>query len=241
MVKSVLSRKWKFLVQVDRLLAESLVDLSSLPSHLEQVPTKVCLRIELSSEKLDSSGMLIAIKDLNSIVDHLLASLNSDHRVWRSLESILVYLKALLQEHLGHDARFNMDLFSLSFENGLEVEVSTLDFLIKKDYWLKVHHSLETDRRSNEPIRHGHDMRLKVALQYEVFKGLLGQVQEMSKVVQKEILDRYNNVFLNKYFPTPTGEVLTTSFFETLKRKGLNPFSIELDETSRNTFKATTK
>lgn len=239
MLRSVLSRKWNFLVQVDSKLVASLVEENTLPHQFETIPTKVSLRIDLSSKSFDSTGMIIAIKDLNSIVEHLLASLNSDARVWRSLDALLVYLKALLQEHLGHDQRFQLDRFQLGFENGLEVEVAPRNYIVKKDYSLKVHHSLETDAYNDQPIRHGHDMRLKVAMQYEVFKDVLGRAQEMSKVVQKEILDKYNNGFLNRYFATPSGEVLTTSFFKTLKAKGLKLFAVELEETPRNTFKTT--
>jgi 6-pyruvoyltetrahydropterin/6-carboxytetrahydropterin synthase len=99
--------------------------------------------------------------------------------------------------------------------------------------------------KCNNPYGHGHNYKLEVTLQGPVDErtGLLADLSYVDRVVQEEILDRYDHKHLNMDVPdfrelNPTTENLVKVIWERLAPRLQHPplYRVTVRETDRNIF-----
>tara|TARA_Y100000310_G_scaffold325538_1_gene389156 strand:- start:902 stop:1234 length:333 start_codon:yes stop_codon:yes gene_type:complete len=78
---------------------------------------------------------------------------------------------------------------------------------------------------------HGHTYKLEVTVEGPLNKdGIVVDFGDLKKVVKKEILDKYDHKYLNKFFDNPTAELVVKEFHKIL-RKDFNIVRLRLWET----------
>ena len=86
---------------------------------------------------------------------------------------------------------------------------------------------------------HGHSYKFEVTVIGEIIKdgpkeGMVMDFADLSKVVNSEILEKWDHQFLNDILPfTTTAENLATEIFKILKANGLNVTKVRLWETAK--------
>lgn len=81
---------------------------------------------------------------------------------------------------------------------------------------------------------HGHTYRLIVEIFGEIDdKGWVMNFKDLKNIVKELVIDKYDHVFLNDFFPLSTAEIIAMQIFNDLKFK-LNIHSITLYETSNS-------
>lgn len=86
---------------------------------------------------------------------------------------------------------------------------------------------------------HGHSYRFEVAVTGEVIKsgssvGMVMDFADLSKVVETEILNKWDHQFLNDILPfTTTAELLATEIFKILKNANMPVTRVRLWETAK--------
>lgn len=126
---------------------------------------------------------------------------------------------------------------------------------LTRRYWFAASHRLhapalseEQNRRvygkCNNPFGHGHNYALEVTVSGAIAAqtGMICNLAEIDRVVQQEILDRFDHENLNcvPEFQqiVPTTENLCMAIFNILKRKleAAHLDKVRLEETSQNSF-----
>jgi 6-pyruvoyltetrahydropterin/6-carboxytetrahydropterin synthase len=98
--------------------------------------------------------------------------------------------------------------------------------------------------KCNHPHGHGHNYALEVTVsgQVDPSTGMVCELVELDKTVQREVLDRFDHVNLNLCSEfkesVPTTENLIEIIFDILKQKfsAAHLQKVRLEETARNSF-----
>lgn len=65
---------------------------------------------------------------------------------------------------------------------------------------------------------HGHSYKLQVDVAGPIDgNGVVVDFSELSAIVKKEIVDKYDHQLLNDFFENPTAEIMCTSFLEKIR------------------------
>jgi 6-pyruvoyltetrahydropterin/6-carboxytetrahydropterin synthase len=79
---------------------------------------------------------------------------------------------------------------------------------------------------------HGHSYRLDVTVAGPLdANGVVVDFDELSAVVHREVIDRWDHRYLNDLVDNPTAEVLARGAWELLASAGLRPAAVRLWET----------
>lgn len=82
---------------------------------------------------------------------------------------------------------------------------------------------------------HGHTYRLEVSVAGPINEnGIVVDFDEISAVVKRTIVRRFDHQFLNDFFPNPTAELLAVEFAKLLEAEGLGVHRLSLWETPTN-------
>lgn len=120
--------------------------------------------------------------------------------------------------------------------------MSKLEITKTFSFKLRASHKLITDdpRSKKENTLHGHEYKINICLAGAINNdsGLLIQRDLVNKVVQEEIITKYDKKNLNNYFKNTSGENLSLEFYNIIKKSklGNNLKNLVLTETDKNNF-----
>jgi 6-pyruvoyltetrahydropterin/6-carboxytetrahydropterin synthase len=79
---------------------------------------------------------------------------------------------------------------------------------------------------------HGHSYRAEVTVEGPLDdNGVVLDFDDVKRVVQTEVVDRYDHQYLNDLLPNPTAELLAQDIWQRLSAAGLNVVALRLWET----------
>jgi 6-pyruvoyltetrahydropterin/6-carboxytetrahydropterin synthase len=82
---------------------------------------------------------------------------------------------------------------------------------------------------------HGHSYRLEVTVSGPLTDdGIVIDFADLSEVVQREVLDRFDHTYLNDLLPNPTAELIAADIWERLTAAGVALHRIVLWETENS-------
>ncbi|MEY2467639.1 MAG: 6-pyruvoyltetrahydropterin/6-carboxytetrahydropterin synthase [Actinomycetota bacterium] len=87
---------------------------------------------------------------------------------------------------------------------------------------------------------HGHSYRLEVTVDGDVDdNGIVIDFADLQRVVENEIIDRFDHTYLNDLMPNPTAELIAADIWTRLSDAGLTPARIVLWETENSKVEIT--
>lgn len=87
---------------------------------------------------------------------------------------------------------------------------------------------------------HGHSYRLEVTVGGDVDdNGVVIDFADLQRVVESEIIDRFDHTYLNDLLPNPTAELIAADIWQRLSDAGLTPERIVLWETENSKVEIT--
>ena len=82
---------------------------------------------------------------------------------------------------------------------------------------------------------HGHSYRLEVTVSGPLTSdGIVVDFADLSELVQREVIDRFDHTFLNDLLPNPTAELIAADIWERLGAAGAALHRIVLWETENS-------
>lgn len=79
---------------------------------------------------------------------------------------------------------------------------------------------------------HGHTYRLEVSVAGPIHEdGVVADFADVSAVVKRVVIEKFDHQYLNDFFDNPTAELLALSFFKSLEAEGLSVSRLTLWET----------
>jgi 6-pyruvoyltetrahydropterin/6-carboxytetrahydropterin synthase len=79
---------------------------------------------------------------------------------------------------------------------------------------------------------HGHGYRLEVTVEGHVGDdGMVVDFDDLARLVQRDVLERYDHRYLNDFMENPTAELIAADIWKTLEASGLGLARIRLWET----------
>ncbi|MDQ3757734.1 MAG: 6-carboxytetrahydropterin synthase QueD [Actinomycetota bacterium] len=79
---------------------------------------------------------------------------------------------------------------------------------------------------------HGHNYRFEVTVEGPLdARGVVVDFDDLHRVVEHEVLSRYDHQFLNDYFDNPTAEVVAHDLWKRVEAAGMNVVALRLWET----------
>ena len=109
---------------------------------------------------------------------------------------------------------------------------------ISKEFNLSSAHKLSWHKGKCKTL-HGHNYSLKVFLIGKLDKnGIILDYYDLSDIVKKEIIDKYDHQYLNDFFENPTAELLAQSFLDILRKVNKGFYKVQLSETPKTMAEA---
>lgn len=213
------------------------------------------------------SGMVVNIKWMDDILQDLVVkrfdqkSLPDEIEYFQSnpttLESILAYLQPQIQHALDPLDVVEMKLEESELLYGEWIKQDKMT-LLTRTYEFAASHRLHVPTLSDEeniaqfgkcnnPQGHGHNYILEVSVTGEINQetGMMVSLEELDRVVEKEVVDRYDHKNLDYDVPelagkNTTSELVTLAIFDRLKGKlPAELVRVRVYETARNMFEVT--
>jgi 6-pyruvoyltetrahydropterin/6-carboxytetrahydropterin synthase len=79
---------------------------------------------------------------------------------------------------------------------------------------------------------HGHNYRFEVTVEGPLDgRGVVVDFDDLARLVDAEVVDRYDHRFLNDYFDNPTAELVAADLWKRLESAGLSLVRLRLWET----------
>lgn len=79
---------------------------------------------------------------------------------------------------------------------------------------------------------HGHGYRLEVTVEGPVdHNGIVMDFDDLTSLVQREVVDRFDHAYLNDLLENPTAELIAADAWKCLEAAGLTPVRVRLWET----------
>ncbi|MBS1719199.1 MAG: 6-carboxytetrahydropterin synthase [Armatimonadetes bacterium] len=213
------------------------------------------------------TGMVVNIKRVDDVLkDHIVAqfdqkSINDEVEAFKSksvtLENLLTYFGAILTQPGVLPPQVQLATLRLEETHDLygEWSLSTNTMTLTRSYEFAAAHRLHVPQLSEEEnVRlfgkcnhisgHGHNYILEVSVSGEVdpLTGMMVDLMELDRIVNEEIVDRYDHKFLNidipefKESPT-TSECIAQEVFNRLDRAlPVRLSRVRLFETARSYF-----
>lgn len=119
--------------------------------------------------------------------------------------------------------------------------------------WIRAIHHLENPALSAEENtriygkcfrRHGHHYHVQITVtgQLNELSGSVVNRDELRRILQTQIVDRYDGVDLNRFIPNTACEALAlhlhAELSETLRNRGISLVRVAMQETRKNYFEA---
>lgn len=213
------------------------------------------------------SGMVVNIKDIDDVLDQVVVarfdqkSINDEIEHFQtrstSTENILLYIHSLLTSGALPPGCRLTSLKLIETED-LSAEYSedhgTWTMTLTRSYEFAASHRLHvpsyTDEKNvelfgkcNNAAGHGHNYVLEVTVSGapNPETGMIADIGEIDRIVEQEVVDRYDHKHLNVDLPefqdrAPTSEVIAAEIFSRLSGKIANLDKVRLYETARSYF-----
>ena len=228
------------------------------------------LRVTLAGQVAAHTGMVINITELDRILKEVSAEfdhkfINLDHPAFHdripTTENLASYMRDRIEDTLRaqHNAAYRLALVRLYEEPSLWSDVSGGEgknmASLTKTFGFSAAHRLHSSALSeeenravfgkcNNPHGHGHNYELEVTVSGPIapHTGMVMDLAELMKIVQDEVLDRFDHKHLNEDTPefqtlNPTGENISRVIWDLLKPQlGERLTKVGVWETPKNFF-----
>jgi len=83
---------------------------------------------------------------------------------------------------------------------------------------------------------HGHSVDIVVGVRGRISlkTGMVMDFKYLKKIIQKEVIDRFDHSFLNDTFPVPTAEILSVYIYKKLLSRNIDVTLVRVHETKNN-------
>jgi 6-pyruvoyltetrahydropterin/6-carboxytetrahydropterin synthase len=228
------------------------------------------LRVTLAGQVAAHTGMVINITELDRILKEVSAEfdhkfINLDHPAFHdripTTENLASYMRDRIEDTLRtqHNADYRLALVRLYEEPSLWSDVIGGEgknmASLTKTFGFSAAHRLHSSALSeeenravfgkcNNPHGHGHNYELEVTVSGPIapHTGMVMDLAELMKIVQDEVLDRFDHKHLNEDTPefqtlNPTGENISRVIWDLLKPQlGERLTKVGVWETPKNFF-----
>ena len=228
------------------------------------------LRVTLAGQVAAHTGMVINITELDRILKEVSAEfdhkfINLDHPAFHdripTTENLASYMRDRIEDTLRtqHNAAYRLALVRLYEEPSLWSDVIGGEgknmASLTKTFGFSAAHRLHSSALSeeknravfgkcNNPHGHGHNYELEVTVSGPIapHTGMVMDLAELMKIVQDEVLDRFDHKHLNEDTPefqtlNPTGENISRVIWDLLKPQlGERLTKVGVWETPKNFF-----